>query len=173
MQTKTIKMRKFFILLILISISTTAFSQKKKTLGVQPYSIANIKLGMPINEFFIKYPDSIKATSVQNSTKNFTYDKLKINNIDVYDVLVTFYKDKLINLYFKTDDPQMHWGLKAKYGYDEEKEYQQFYNGEDVTIGGYGIYNDHYGLTHVKYTNGEGFIMKDRKTEKLSLSEGF
>jgi len=166
-------MKNLYFFILLLTYGNVSYSQNKKPTSIQPYSISNIKLGMSVNEFLSEYKDSITVTSVQNSTTHFKYDNLIINEIEVYEVLVSFYKNKLMTLYFKTVNPKMHWGLSAKYGYVSDKEYQQFYEDQDVTIGGYGKYNDHYGLTHIKFSDSEGFIMKDRKTEKLSLAEGF
>jgi hypothetical protein len=110
---------KFLHLLILISITSFGYAQKKKaTQKIQPYSISNIKLGMTTEDFIVNYIDSIPTRDVRNSTETLLFNSLMVNNIEVSEVLVKFYKNRLITLSFITYDSMMHAGLSAKYGYN-------------------------------------------------------
>ncbi len=166
----------FLIIFLIISqtiISQTIISQTKKN-TLQPYSISNIKLGMSIDEFKTIYKDSIISYQKNLSTETLLYDEIKINNHNAHHVMVVFYKSKLIQLYFRVcDNIFVHQGLKSKYGYNENEEYETTYEDQDVIIGVYGKFNDLYGFTHVDFGNCEGFIMTDKKKMQLSNKEGF
>ena len=168
-------MKKILFFLLLLSLPYISYSQKSKTAVIQPYSIANIKLGMSQSDFVLKYPDSISTQTVLNSTKTFFYDQMKINSIKVHSVIVKFFKGKLMMLSFRTDDSSMHSGLAAKYGYKSSEEYEDYKDGVTSIIGGYGKRNDYYDLFHVSYDNGqsEHFLMIDMKAKKNSDAEGF
>ncbi len=169
-------MKKLFLLLIILC-ANEGFAQRKKSTAptTQPYSVSNIKIGMHVNDFLKHYPDSISAKQIKDLSKTFVYDSLIINDIEVYDAMMTFYKDRLVDVYFKTIDPMMHIGLSAKYGYNDADEYTEIYDHKLVHISYYGKLNPHYGFTRFKYDESgeEGFIMTDKKGKKLALAQGF
>lgn len=169
-----INMKHLYILILLVTFTNVAHSQKKKASAApQPLSISNIKLGMTYDDFVTKYPDSISRFTVSNSTRNVFYDNLKINNVEVYDVICVFFKEKLAGFYFKTNSIAIHLGLDAKYGYKRNDEFEKDLNGEWVTIGYY-VITDNNLLLRIKYQDeSEQIMMEDRKAIKLSSAEGF
>lgn len=168
-------MKKLLYLLLILFAFNVSYGQKKNAATIQPYSISNIKLGMSQEDFLSKYPEQSGQEIISNSTKTWYYDALVINNIEVWDVVVKFYKNKLILLSFTTSDSAMHTGLSAKYGYKISEEYESYENGVTQIICGYGKKNQYYDIFHVTYDNGkpERFLMMDIKAKNLSESEGF
>lgn len=165
------------ILIFLILFTTNSFSQKKKIISkpIQLYSISKVKLGMHIDEFQKIYTDSIEESYTHLSEETFRYERLIINEIECYSVLVSFYKSKLYRFSFKTTDFKMHVGLKSKYGYDIENEYDSYdeEDGKYSIIGSYGKSNNSQILLRQVKDGIETFIMTDKNTAKLADKEGF
>lgn len=164
-------MKKVFIIIFSLLVSLCMTAQKKQASTLPVYTISNLKLGITLEEFKVKYPDVTEELK-ENSTVNLNYYAITLDNEHVvYELLACFYKGFLFSISFKDFTGNIHNGLTAKYGYDEDNEFSV----ADGTAGRYGKMNSKIIFVRKKPFVGDYnlILLSNKEISKKSQSEGF